>query len=205
LRGSKGALVPPIGKPENLGIEWHQQLRHAHSTRCLRLVRRLHREHPQRFSLFTPARVQPNRLGRYAQSRAARHKPELQGLTLYARNHSSARSAIFQPQSLLRAGRGVRRQRAPRLADWSQLCRLGLFPAEVHSNQGGTQLQFRAEFFNILNHSNLQLPNAVVYSAGLTHGTIANQNAAATFGSPGVISATANTSRQIQLGARILF
>jgi len=69
----------------------------------------------------------------------------------------------------------------------------------------GTQLQFRAEFFNILNHTNLQLPNEVVYSAGPTQGTLANQNAAATFGSPGVISATANTSRQIQLGAKILF
>jgi Carboxypeptidase regulatory-like domain len=68
-----------------------------------------------------------------------------------------------------------------------------------------TRLQFRAEFFNILNHTNLQLPNEVVYASGPTQGTIANQNTAATFGSPGVISATANTSRQIQLGAKILF
>ena len=68
-----------------------------------------------------------------------------------------------------------------------------------------TRLQFRAEFFNVANHTNLQLPNAVVYAAGPTQGTLANQNAAATFGSPGVISATANTSRQIQLAAKILF
>jgi hypothetical protein len=57
----------------------------------------------------------------------------------------------------------------------------------------------------VLNHTNLQLPNEVVYSAGPTQGTTANQTAAATFGSPGVISATANTSRQIQLGLKILF
>ncbi len=67
------------------------------------------------------------------------------------------------------------------------------------------RLQFRAEFFNILNHTNLQLPNEVVFSAGPTQGTTANQTASAAFGSPGVISATANTSRQIQLGAKVIF
>ena len=67
------------------------------------------------------------------------------------------------------------------------------------------RLQFRAEFFNILNHTNLQLPNEVVFSAGPTQGTTANQTTPATFGSPGVISATANTSRQIQLGAKVIF
>ena len=66
-------------------------------------------------------------------------------------------------------------------------------------------LQFRAEFFNILNHTNLSLPNEVVYSAGPTQGTTANQTTAATLGSPGVITATANTSRQIQLGLKLLF
>jgi hypothetical protein len=68
-----------------------------------------------------------------------------------------------------------------------------------------TRLQFRAEFFNIINHTNLQLPNEVVYSAGPTQGTTANQNTVAALGSPGVISATANTSRQIQLGLKLLF
>jgi hypothetical protein len=68
-----------------------------------------------------------------------------------------------------------------------------------------THLQFRAEFFNILNHTNLQLPNEVVYSAGPTQGTAANQTTVAALGSPGVISATANTSRQIQLGLKLLF
>jgi len=68
-----------------------------------------------------------------------------------------------------------------------------------------TRLQFRAEFFNILNHTNLQLPNEVVYSAGPTQGTTANQNTVATLGSPGQITATANTSRQIQLALKVLF
>jgi hypothetical protein len=56
-----------------------------------------------------------------------------------------------------------------------------------------TRLQLRAEFFNLLNHTNLQLPNEVVYVA------------AGTLGSPGVITSTAGTSRQIQLGAKVIF
>jgi Carboxypeptidase regulatory-like domain len=56
-------------------------------------------------------------------------------------------------------------------------------------------LKFRAEFFNVLNHTNLNTPNPVVY-------------AAATGGpSPtaGVITSTATTSRQIQFGVKLLW
>jgi Carboxypeptidase regulatory-like domain len=56
-------------------------------------------------------------------------------------------------------------------------------------------LQFRSEFFNLLNHTNLNTPNPVVY-------------AAATGGpSPtaGVITSTATTSRQAQLGLKLLW
>jgi hypothetical protein len=67
------------------------------------------------------------------------------------------------------------------------------------------RLQFRAEFFNILNHTNLSLPNEVVFSNGPTQGTTANQTTPAALGTPGVITATANTSRQIQLGLKLLF
>jgi hypothetical protein len=54
-------------------------------------------------------------------------------------------------------------------------------------------LKFRAEFFNILNHTNFNTPNPVVY-------------AAATGGpSPtaGVITSTATTSRQVQFGLKV--
>ena len=66
--------------------------------------------------------------------------------------------------------------------------------------------QFRAEFFNILNHTNFATPNPVVFSSGPTQGTTANQNTVAV-ASPtaGVITATANNSRQIQFGLRLLF
>jgi hypothetical protein len=87
----------------------------------------------------------------------------------------------------------------PGFADWDFSLLKSTAPTER------THLQFRAEFFNIVNHTNLQLPNEVVYSAGPTQGTTASQNTVAALGSPGVISATANTSRQIQLGLKLLF
>ncbi len=56
-----------------------------------------------------------------------------------------------------------------------------------------TRLQFRAECFNILNHTNLLTPNAVVY----TSATVQSPTA-------GVITAAA-PSRQLQLGLKLLF
>ena len=56
-------------------------------------------------------------------------------------------------------------------------------------------LQFRAEFFNILNHANLQTPNEVVYTSA-TSGVSPTA---------GLVSATSTTSRQIQFGAKLQF
>jgi hypothetical protein len=57
------------------------------------------------------------------------------------------------------------------------------------------RLQFRAEFFNILNHTNFLTPNEVVY-ASATSGISPTA---------GVVTATSTTSRQIQFGAKLLF
>ena len=56
-------------------------------------------------------------------------------------------------------------------------------------------LQFRAEFFNVVNHANFGTPNTVVFSA------------AATPPAPtaGVITSTSTTSRQIQFGLKLLW
>jgi hypothetical protein len=54
-------------------------------------------------------------------------------------------------------------------------------------------LQFRAEFFNVLNHANFGTPNATVFSSG------------AISASAGFITATATTSRQIQFGLKLIF
>ncbi len=56
-----------------------------------------------------------------------------------------------------------------------------------------TNLQFRAEFFNLLNHANFGTPNATVFSSG------------AVSPSAGLITTTATTSRQIQFGLKLIF
>jgi hypothetical protein len=56
-------------------------------------------------------------------------------------------------------------------------------------------LQFRAEFFNILNHTNFLTPNEVVYTSA-TSGISPTA---------GVVTATSTTTRQIQFGAKLLF
>ena len=54
-------------------------------------------------------------------------------------------------------------------------------------------LQFRAEFFNILNHANFNSPNAVVFTtSGLSP-------------TAGLITSTSTTSRQIQFGLKLLW
>ncbi len=58
----------------------------------------------------------------------------------------------------------------------------------------GLNLQFRAEFFNILNHTNFLTPNEVVYSSATQVSPTA-----------GVITATSTTSRQIQFGVKLHF
>ena len=63
-------------------------------------------------------------------------------------------------------------------------------------------LQFRAEFFNILNHSNFLTPNEVVYSAAAAAGGAPTSGISPT---AGVITATSTTSRQIQFGAKLQF
>jgi hypothetical protein len=65
--------------------------------------------------------------------------------------------------------------------------------------------QFRSEFFNILNHTNLLTPAETVFSAGPTQGTAANQTAAVTVSPTAGVITSAATTRQIQLGLKLLF
>ena len=55
------------------------------------------------------------------------------------------------------------------------------------------QLQFRGEFFNILNHTNFNTPNPIVFTSS-TGGPSPTA---------GVITASTTTSRQIQFGLKL--
>jgi hypothetical protein len=87
----------------------------------------------------------------------------------------------------------------PGYADWD----FSLLKATQVTEQ--LRLQFRAEFFNVLNHTNLQMPNEVVFSAGPTQGSTASQQAVATPNPAGGVITAASTSRQIQFGLKLMF
>jgi hypothetical protein len=56
-----------------------------------------------------------------------------------------------------------------------------------------TALQFRAEFFNVLNRANFNTPNAIVFTPSGVSPTA------------GVITSTSTNSRQIQFGLELVF
>ncbi|WP_353072645.1 TonB-dependent receptor [Tunturiibacter gelidoferens] len=87
----------------------------------------------------------------------------------------------------------------PGYADWD----LSLLKSTVLTEK--TRLQFRAEFFNVLNHTNLQTPNEVVYTSGPTQGTVANQTTAVVQSPTAGVVTAASTSRQIQLALKVIF
>ena len=65
--------------------------------------------------------------------------------------------------------------------------------------------QFRAEVFNVLNRTNLGTPAETVFSSGPTQGTAASQTAAAVVSPTAGVITSAGTSRQIQLGVKVLW
>ncbi|WP_420239395.1 carboxypeptidase regulatory-like domain-containing protein [Telmatobacter bradus] len=64
--------------------------------------------------------------------------------------------------------------------------------------------EFRAEFFNILNHTNFSTPNEVAYNAAAAS-SLGTTTTSGTSSTAGVITATSTTSRQIQFGAKFQF
>jgi hypothetical protein len=63
-------------------------------------------------------------------------------------------------------------------------------------------LEFRAEFFNILNHPNFNMPNGTVFSGSTKDFSPYSEAPSA---SAGVISSTSTTSRQIQCALKVDF
>jgi hypothetical protein len=100
--------------------------------------------------------------------------------------------ALETPGFLGNAGRNI--LRGPGLANLD----FSVVKAATIKRLGeGGRLEFRAEFFNILNHANFGQPNRTVFA-----GTAATEAPLAT---AGVINNTATPSRQIQLALKLLF
>jgi len=102
---------------------------------------------------------------------------------------------IFNPNAFIQplpgtygnVGRNI--LQAPGLAETDlSFTKLFSFSERLH-------LQFRTEVFNLFNHTNFNAPNPVVYASG-TGGPSPTA---------GVITATSNTSRQIQFGLKLLW
>ncbi|MGC2330494.1 MAG: TonB-dependent receptor [Candidatus Acidiferrales bacterium] len=66
-------------------------------------------------------------------------------------------------------------------------------------------LQFRAEFFNILNHSNLGLPNPATFANPALLADTPGLNAVGNAGDSGAVALTNTSSRQIQFAVKFLF
>jgi hypothetical protein len=69
----------------------------------------------------------------------------------------------------------------------------------------GAALQFRAEFFNLLNHPNFAVPNRTVYQGSVTGTTADVAGTEAPSGTAGQILLTNNNSRQVQIALRLVF
>ncbi len=65
--------------------------------------------------------------------------------------------------------------------------------------------QFRAEAFNLLNHTNLGQPNPVVFTSGPTQGTAINQTATVVPNTSAGVITSAATSRQLQFSLKLAF
>jgi hypothetical protein len=65
------------------------------------------------------------------------------------------------------------------------------------------KLQFRSEFFNLLNRANFALPNGRIFASAT--GTLPNGSPGTLFSDVGRITSTVGTARQIQFGLRLSF
>lgn len=115
--------------------------------------------------------------------------PEFHG-NLYPRSPSQ----YFNPTAFLPPATGTYGNVSRDSLTGPGLAELDTSLAKTTAVSEALRVQFRAEFFNVLNHTNFATPNEVVYSS-----------ATALSPTAGVITATSTTSRQIQFGLKLLF
>lgn len=116
--------------------------------------------------------------------------PDFRG-SLYPRRASQ----YFNPEAFLPPAAGTYGNVSRDSLTGPGLTEVDLSAAKVTKINERLRLEFRAEFFNILNHTNLLTPNEVVYTSA-TSGISPTA---------GVVTATSTTSRQVQFGAKLQF
>lgn len=116
--------------------------------------------------------------------------PDFHG-TLYPRTPNQ----YFNPQAFLPPASGTFGNVSRDSLTGPGLAEVDLSAKKLTTLTERLRLEFRAEFFNVLNRTNFLTPNEVVYSSA-TSGISPTA---------GLITATATTSRQIQFGAKLQF
>jgi Carboxypeptidase regulatory-like domain len=127
--------------------------------------------------------------------------------SLYAGGSTAARAnQFFNPAAFLAPAAGAVGNLRRDTLSGPGFANLDLSLAKSTMIRERVNLQFRAEFFNVLNHTNLMTPNSVVFSSGpqQSTNTATRTQAAVVSPSAGVITAAA-TSRQLQFGLKLLF
>ena len=127
--------------------------------------------------------------------------------SLYAGGSTAARAnQFFNPAAFLAPAAGAVGNLRRDTLSGPGFANLDLSLAKSTMIHERINVQFRAEFFNVLNHTNLMTPNPVVFSSGPQQSTTASALTAPAVLSPtaGVVTAAA-TSRQLQFGLKLLF
>jgi hypothetical protein len=127
--------------------------------------------------------------------------------SLYAGGSTAARAnQFFNPAAFLAPAAGAVGNLRRNTLTGPGFANLDLSLAKSTTIHERLRAQFRAEFFNVLNHTNLMTPNPVVFSSGPQQSTSAATRTQAAVLSPtaGVVTAAA-TSRQLQFGLKLLF
>ncbi|HEX3985732.1 MAG TPA: carboxypeptidase-like regulatory domain-containing protein [Acidobacteriaceae bacterium] len=104
-------------------------------------------------------------------------------------------SEYFNPEAFLPPAAGTYGNVSRDSLTGPGLTEVDLSAAKTTRIAEGLRLEFRAEFFNMLNHTNFLTPNEVVYTSA-TSGISPTA---------GLVTATSTPSRQVQFGAKLQF
>lgn len=161
-----------------------------------RLVGSKHRHHSIRVSVYAAAQLQPFQYRRHARSREAVLESELQGRVVLGNPSQWFNPAAFiAPPSTSGFFGNVGRDTyiGPGLGTWDFSV---LKDTRIHER---LNVQFRAEIFNILDRTNFNTPNLIVFTPPTA------TNLTGLSGTAGAISGTSTTARQVQFGLKLLW